>query len=344
MKILWRIFAWGCCVGLLFLCLISVAAHGGRFNARLDLLTHFAPLYLGAAVIGLFVSPWLGRVRRTIAATLALSSIVASGALMAPELLAVDRSLPAPSGPADLKIIQFNALAANRVKEGAAAWLLSQNADIIVIEEPGGLERLVARGGYNRAQGSPTTAILARESPARANLVDWSLTRIPSPATIVTFVDARGAYAVVGTKRGWPNDEQAVATHAAYLRRVVRSFGPETTIVVGDFNSTPWSFDRRREDESMGLVRRTRALASWPADRVSHNRFSALFPVLPIDHVYAGVGWRTVSVERGPRLGSDHYPIIVTLAPAGADGRLPPAREDGDARLATTPYIRPARD
>ena len=38
--------------------------------------------------------------------------------------------------------------------------------------------------------------------------------------------------------------------------------------------------------------------------------------VLPIDHVYAGPGWRTVSVQRGPKLGSDHYPVIVTLAPS----------------------------
>ena len=38
-------------------------------------------------------------------------------------------------------------------------------------------------------------------------------------------------------------------------------------------------------------------------------------PVLPIDHVYAGPGWATVSVERGPSIGSDHYPLVVILAP-----------------------------
>ena len=40
------------------------------------------------------------------------------------------------------------------------------------------------------------------------------------------------------------------------------------------------------------------------------------FPFLPIDHVYAGRDWRTVRVQRGPRLDSDHYPVIVRLAPA----------------------------
>lgn len=42
------------------------------------------------------------------------------------------------------------------------------------------------------------------------------------------------------------------------------------------------------------------------------------FPMLPIDHVYAGKGWRAVSVTRGPRLGSDHYPMVVVLAPSAS--------------------------
>src|SRR5687768_13737678 len=127
MRILWRIFAWGCCVWLLVLCGVSLAAHGGRFSPHLDLLTHLAPLYVVAGAIGLLMAPWLGAGRRVIAGALALVSMIAGGALMAPELLSVDRGLPRPAGPADLKIIQFNALAANRVKEGAAAWILRQN-------------------------------------------------------------------------------------------------------------------------------------------------------------------------------------------------------------------------
>lgn len=92
-------------------------------------------------------------------------------------------------------------------------------------------------------------------------------------------------------------------------------------IIAGDFNSTPWSFARRRDDRDFGLIRRTRALFTWPAEKISHNRLPAPFPYLPIDHVYAGPGWATVSVERGPRLGSDHYPVVVTLAPRDAAAR-----------------------
>ena len=51
------------------------------------------------------------------------------------------------------------------------------------------------------------------------------------------------------------------------------------------------------------------------------------FPLLPIDHLYAGPGWATVSVRRGPPLGSDHYPLVVTLAPVARDGPRPGSPE-----------------
>jgi endonuclease/exonuclease/phosphatase (EEP) superfamily protein YafD len=342
---LWRVFGWACCLGLGLLTLIATAALGGAFSPRLDLLTHFAPIYLAAGVAGLLLSLILGGARRLVAGSLSLVAVLASGALMAPEFLSVDRSLPRPAGPSDLKIVQFNALASNRVKEGAAAWILQQKPDLIVLEEAGGLERLIAReGDYKRLQGSLSVTILARDTPAGGNSMEWALTRVMSPVTLATFSDRRGEYVVIGVHRPWPMNVDEVARQEVYLRRLVGSFGPETAIVAGDFNSTPWSFDRRREDESMGLIRRTRALFSWPADRVSHNRLPTHLPLLPIDHVYAGSGWRTVSVERGPRLGSDHYPVIVVLAPTGVGGRLPVARGDGDARLAALPYKRPARD
>jgi endonuclease/exonuclease/phosphatase (EEP) superfamily protein YafD len=62
--------------------------------------------------------------------------------------------------------------------------------------------------------------------------------------------------------------------------------------LAGAFNTAPWSFDLRRLDPALyGPV-----------------------AILPIDHIYAGGAWRTVSIARGPRPGSDHYLIVETLA------------------------------
>jgi endonuclease/exonuclease/phosphatase (EEP) superfamily protein YafD len=83
-------------------------------------------------------------------------------------------------------------------------------------------------------------------------------------------------------------------------------------ILTGDFNATPWSAELRRLDRTLGLSRRDRGLATWPA-QLSGRTWR--LPFMPIDHVYAGPDWATVSVERGPWVGSDHYPVIVTLTP-----------------------------
>jgi len=111
------------------------------------------------------------------------------------------------------------------------------------------------------------------------------------------------------------------------LRKLVADLPRERMILTGDFNSAPWSHMLRQTDAALGLTRRDRGLATFPADR---RGFPWPVPVLPIDHVYAGPGWATVSVTRGPRLGSDHYPLVVILAPVspspapGAAGPPPP--------------------
>jgi endonuclease/exonuclease/phosphatase (EEP) superfamily protein YafD len=93
---------------------------------------------------------------------------------------------------------------------------------------------------------------------------------------------------------------------ALALADVIDRYDHSRLIVAGDFNLAPWSFGLRRLDNRLGLERRDRALFSWPAYR-------SRIPFVPLDHVYAGAAWRTVSIERGPSLGSNHYPVVATL-------------------------------
>jgi endonuclease/exonuclease/phosphatase (EEP) superfamily protein YafD len=130
------------------------------------------------------------------------------------------------------------------------------------------------------------------------------------------FRDSRGVFAVIGVHNAWPTDIADQQRQEHRLSDLIAATGRQRLIVTGDFNSTPWSFSRRRWDQAFGLVRRERAVPTWPAQTYKHLRWLGL-PYLPIDHVYAGPGWATVSVRRGPRLTSDHYPVVVTLAPVG---------------------------
>ena len=98
------------------------------------------------------------------------------------------------------------------------------------------------------------------------------------------------------------------------LAKTIAAAPRDRVIVTGDFNSTPWSFSRRRWDEAFTILRRDRAIATWPANRYKRLPWLGA-PFLPIDHVYAGSDWATVKVERGPEIDSDHYPLVMTLTP-----------------------------
>lgn len=314
----------------------AVTSQGGRFSPFLDILTHFAPFYLAGGLVALGLAllwrGWTGPGKLIVVCT-ALVAVAGSGALMAPEYLAA-RAQTSRAGPGDLKIIEFNAWAGNRTPQAVVAWVRAEKPDILVLIEgarlPAALERL---GYHRRCRGCVATFISRAEfvdsnAPGRRGIVDHP------PVPTATFADSDGPFTVIAVHRDWPEELASNDAQRGRLKALVDHYGRDRTIVVGDFNSTPWSFTLRREDAELGLLRRTRALFSWPAERVSHNRLPQIAPFLPIDHVYAGRMWRTVSVRRGPRLGSDHFPIVVVLARVAAPSGQAPKPADPKSPIA----------
>jgi endonuclease/exonuclease/phosphatase (EEP) superfamily protein YafD len=238
---------------------------------------------------------------------LGLAAVIAGTGLVLPEL-----TRPAPRPPAaagnQLKLIQFNTFADNADPDRAAAWIARQDADIVVIEEavPAVVRGVLRRSGYYVACPECSVVIFSRKrgiawgAPMRQR--GWGR----APLIWATFDAPGGPFTVVGVHYTWPTDGSQ-PIQAERLARLLDRFPKDRLILAGDFNSTPWSFARRREDARFGLERRTKALFTWPSSVLP-------FAFLPIDHVYAGRAWKTVKVERGPRLSSDHYPVIVTLA------------------------------
>lgn len=294
---------------------VSLAAHGGRVSPRLDLLTHFTPVYLAVAALVLFASILTPRRGRLALAAVAAVAVAASAAILAPEFLPrTDEPRAEPGAPGQIKIIQFNPWSRNVAPDRAAAWIIAQQPDIIVIEEGRLLTDKLKAAGYQPACRGCGAVIFARQKAV------WSSGRAPRDArtsflAAVKYRDARGEFVVAGVHRSWPVKLAIDRDEARGLRGYLAALPKDRMILAGDFNSTGWSFARRRDDRELGLIRRTHGLSTWPAAKLSHNRLPAPFPYLAIDHVYAGPGWATVSVERGPELGSDHYPVVVTLAP-----------------------------
>lgn len=281
----------------------------GRSSLAWDVLNHFAPAWLAGSLVGVVGGLRLRGLSRGLVCAFCLAGVAASASTILPEYL---RGVGPAASPqtAQLKVAQFNGWFANRRPERVMAFLRAEDPDVAVLQEV----------------STPVRQALARQSTwhvncARCEVVILSKSRAVSmshtgTATLVRLRDGRGVFTVIGAHNAWPTDADQ-APQEARLARLIARTPRERTILAGDFNSTPWSFARRRWDRAFGLIRRDRGLASWPTKELRRPRVSLPMPVLPIDHIYAGEAWATVAVRRGPQdLGSDHFPIVATLAAA----------------------------
>lgn len=296
----------------------AVLAQGGRFNARLDALTHFAPFWAAGALLVLVFGLTLSspRVRPWMLGIGGLG-LLAAGALIAPELTRPMSPRAPANAPGQIKIIQLNGWESNRDIKSTARWLAAQHADIIVVEEakPPLREAIRKATGYKMTIELSKAAIF-HHAPTVPTAVPLGPPWKTWPSLVrASFEGPNGPYTVVGVHYVWPT-WPLQALQRRRLAETLDHYERSRLIVVGDFNLTPWSFALRRQDARFGLERRTRAMFTWPAQPFANGRLTSPAPFLPIDHVYAGSGWRTVSITRGPRLPSDHYPVIVVLAPA----------------------------
>jgi endonuclease/exonuclease/phosphatase (EEP) superfamily protein YafD len=308
----------------------GLVAQGGRFSPWLDLASHFAPIWLGAALLaGLWAALGERSASRRVLLVLAALGAATSGALIAPELT---RPLPRPAPPGSvfrLRLIQFNTWENLADPTGVADWIASQRPDVVTIEDvTKRLREALIQRGFQYMGGVENVAIFSRPPRVRAPFV------IPRPMwpnlpafSRASFAGPDGGppFTVVAVHLTWPTRPNRWPARAA-LAALLDRYPHDRLIVAGDFNLTPWSFALRRLDRRLGLERRDRAIPTWPAWQPQAGGLVSAPAVLPIDHVYAGAGWRTVAIGRGPRLGSDHYPLIVDLAlVAPPDHALPAA-------------------
>lgn len=313
----------------------------GFWMPTFDVLANGAPVFAGAGVAGLALALCGRRVNRKRRCALAAIAAAGCGLMAAPE--AASRIAPPPSltlrNPgAPLRVVEINLWRLNGDPEGTARILHALRPDVLLVSEP----TLKAWSLYKTLrsqypfhadcfrQPGCEVGILSR-LPLGAGGVWWPAADNPTGrragAAFARVATPDGGEAtVVATRVTWPFPPGGQARQSAELAAFLRRFDPGATIVGGDFNTAPWSREMRRQDAALRpLQRRTRALFTYPA-RFSWNvgpwlRTPLPLPLAPIDHVYAGPQWRTVEVRRGPRTGSDHYPVLVVLQRERPPGR-----------------------
>ena len=160
-------------------------------------------------------------------------------------------------------------------------------------------------------------ALYSRLPVSRCQTVYIGDAQVPS---VIAEVDTdSGPYTVIGT-----HPLPAVSAEYSRLRNdqlaklaaTVRG-ATSPVILLGDLNMSPWSYYFGRFLTQSGLRDSSRGRGvqpTWPT-------FSPVF-LIPIDHCLHSGEIKVVNREVGPRVGSDHYPLIVDL-------ELPPAKGGG---------------
>jgi endonuclease/exonuclease/phosphatase (EEP) superfamily protein YafD len=141
-----------------------------------------------------------------------------------------------------------------------------------------------------------------------------SIVRFPSdgPATVVArFALAGKTVTLVVTHPHTPFGPHAGGLHQQQLRALGRArvSWSARALVCGDLNTPPWSGPLRSLMHTAKLADSHRGYgyeSSWP---------SWAWPLrVPIDNCLVSPGLAIVHRERGPKLGSDHFPLVIGLA------------------------------
>lgn len=128
-----------------------------------------------------------------------------------------------------------------------------------------------------------------------------------------------------------PTEESASTARDAelgLLGMMIADEGNAHTVVAGDLNDVAWSRSTRLFQRISGLLdpRRGRGLfASFHADY--------WFARWPLDHVFHSTDFQEVRLCRMPHIGSDHYPVSMTLAHLpGESYQMEELEQDADDR------------
>jgi vancomycin resistance protein VanJ len=290
----------------------------------------FAPRWLCALPLLLFVPAVLLLQRKRLLLPLALAAVVIAGPVMG--LCVPWRSLlsSAPSGPR-LRFLTCNLHGSRAVEpHRLEALVLESGADVVALQEwpeaeasalgtwPG-WHRHAARRLFLASQFpirqvtdlglnsyGPKGSVTRYDLETPAGLVHFFSLHLASPRDSISETiheDRKGPVEMsANITRRWQQSEY-IARHADNLE------GP--VVLAGDFNTPPESAIFR---QVWGGYSDAFTEAGWGWGYT----FAGGRTMVRIDHILAGKGWRCTDCWVGPQVGSPHRPVLANLVWTGA--------------------------
>jgi len=275
-----------------------------------ELFSHFRVQYAAAALVLAALLAWR---RATVPAVFAL---VIGGWHALPGVLASPEVAEAQGcgGPV-FTVATVNVQFSNTRPEAFRAWLVTQPADFLVIQEvtEAWAAELEAQTAY------PHRHVVSREDPyglallsrwplESMALVDLAGDGLPSLAGIVDAGGQRIRF--LGLHTHWPLTPALAAARDEALQGAAQlaSTADLPVVLLGDLNLTPDSpaFDRLLDQSGLRDVMRG---AGWRP-----TWLAGFWPLaLRIDHVLVSSSLCVEHAEVGPPIGSDHRPVVARL-------------------------------
>ncbi len=309
----------GVTVVLAFVGLATLAGRFGQFAWPFELMSHFTVQLLAAQALGMAVL--LAYRRRRLAAAFLPFALI-NLLLIAPYLLSPVWRAEAAGGPTRLTVMSANIQHSQHRADLLQAEIGRIDPDIILLVEPipthysedSPLRRSHPHVIFHM-DGAGTGIMLASRIPWE-RAATLTLSSAYSPSIYATFCPApdrgpAGCADILGIHPISPVGAKRSRMRDAELQAVAEFVGerqPQRFIVLGDFNTTPWSV---RFSE---LIDRT-GLSESPIGRGLSATWMSKNPLfgLPIDHLLVGRDIHVVRQEVGRDIGSDHYPIAATI-------------------------------
>jgi len=281
-------------------------AFGARLSWVFELATHFRVHY--ALSLGLLWFAILALRRWRLLAWVGIT-VAVNVAIIAPLYFGPDVAKDA--GPT-MRIMTANLLAGNRTKPNLLALIQKESPDILVFQEvtPGWARVLsVLKKEYPYSFFEPRSdhfgiVLMSRLPTKSMRTTDLGMSHVPSIEATV-FLQGTPIH-FIGTHTLPPMGAQNARTRNNHLALLADKSAATSgaRVLMGDLNCTPWSpyfHDLLRHAELRNSQRGFGIQPTWRSQ-------------LPIDHVLCSDEILVLDRRVGPKIGSDHQPVIVDLA------------------------------
>ncbi len=293
-------------IGTLLLSAVTMWDTGQHF---VELFSHFRLQYFAVAVILLFVfAVW----RAPFYAVCALISVAINASFVLPWYGAAQ----AAPGGMQMKFVYANLLSTNDDHDRLLKLIEVERPDLIFLQEFSPqwqvtMERLKA--SYPAAYARPREDNFGIAMFSRVPLT--AVSHVDSPPlgypTLIATTSVNGAeLTMISSHPMIPVGRDNFAARNAQIQSLAELVntidGP--VMLLGDLNATIWDRYYRQLEADTGLRNARRGfgiLPTWPT-------FMPL-GLIPIDHVLVSEEISVVEARTGPRIGSDHLPLIVTV-------------------------------